>query len=463
MDRRDCPCDPDHRDTKDKIMKKLVVLGAGESGIGAALLGKKQGFEVFVSDLNKINQKNKEVLLHHEITWEDGHHTIEKIITADIVVKSPGIPDTIPLILKLREKGVKVVSEIEFAFYYSDATIVGITGSNGKTTVATMAHEILRNGDLNVALAGNIGNSFARTLAVSDFQFFVLELSSFQLDGIIDFVPHIAVLTNLSPDHLDRYDNDYSKYIESKFRILMNQSEDDYFIYDHEDLKIQEWLSNNKVNSQLIPFSIEKEMSKGTYKRNNKLIITINNNQFTMPITSLGLEGKHNLKNAMAAATVATLLKIRKETIRESLENFHGVEHRLEKVLRINKVNYINDSKGTNVNATFYALDSMETPTVWIVGGVDKGNDYSELLPLVNEKVKAIICLGLDNQKIIDAFGNVVDIMVETHSMADAVQVAYRIAKAGDTVLLSPACSSFDLFKNFEERGKMFKEAVRQL
>jgi len=444
-------------------MKKLVVLGAGESGIGTALLGKKQGFEVFVSDLNKINQKNKEVLLHHEITWEDGHHSMDEIIIADIVVKSPGIPDTIPLILNLREKGVKVVSEIEFAFYYSNSTLVGITGSNGKTTVATMTHEILRNGDLNVALAGNIGNSFARTLAVSDFQFFVLELSSFQLDGIIDFVPHIAVLTNLSPDHLDRYDNDYSKYIESKFRILMNQSEDDYFIYDHDDLKIREWLSNHKVNSQLIPFSIEKEISKGAFKKNNELIITIENNQFTMPITSLGLEGKHNLKNAMAAATVATLLKIRKETIRESLKNFQGVEHRLEKVLRINKVNYINDSKGTNVNATFYALDSMETPTVWIVGGVDKGNDYSELLPLVNEKVKAIICLGIDNKKIINAFGNVVDIMVETHSMKDAVQVAYRIAKAGDTVLLSPACSSFDLFKNFEERGKIFKESVRQL
>jgi UDP-N-acetylmuramoylalanine--D-glutamate ligase len=444
-------------------MRKLVVLGAGESGLGAALLGKKQGFEVFVSDLNKIQEKNKEVLLHHEITWEDENHSIDEIMTADLVVKSPGIPETTPLILKLRDKGVQVVSEIEFAFYYSEATLVGITGSNGKTTVATMTHDILRNGELNVGLAGNIGNSFARTLFVSDFKFFVLELSSFQLDGIIDFRPHIAILTNLSPDHLDRYDNDYSKYIESKFRILMNQTKDDYFIYDHDDLKIREWLSENKVNSQLIPFSIEEELTKGAYKKNNELIITIENNQFTMPITSLGLEGKHNLKNAMAAATVATLLKIRKETIRESLENFHGVEHRLEKVLRINKVNYINDSKGTNVNATFYALDSMETPTVWIVGGVDKGNDYSELLPLVNEKVKAIICLGLDNRKIIEAFGNVVDIMVETQSMKDAVQVAYRIAKAGDTVLLSPACSSFDLFKNFEERGKMFKDEVRQL
>jgi UDP-N-acetylmuramoylalanine--D-glutamate ligase len=444
-------------------MKKLVVLGAGESGIGTALLGKIQGFEVFVSDLNKIKQKNKEVLLQNEITWEEGNHSMDEIITANIVVKSPGIPDNIPLILKLKEIGIKVISEIEFAFYFSEATIIGITGSNGKTTVASMIYEVLRNGELNVALAGNIGNSFARTLFVSDFQFFVLELSSFQLDGIIDFSPHIAVLTNLSPDHLDRYDNDYSKYIESKFRILMNQTKEDYFIYDHDDLKIREWLSNNKVSSQLIPFSIEKELSKGTYKMNDNILITIENNQFTMPITSLGLEGKHNLKNAMAAATVATLLKIRKETIRESLENFHGVEHRLEKVLRINKVNYINDSKGTNVNATFYALDSMESPTVWIVGGIDKGNDYSELLPLVNEKVKAIICLGLDNKKIINAFGNIVDIMVETHSMKDAVQVAYRIAKSGDTVLLSPACSSFDLFKNFEERGKMFKEAVRQL
>lgn len=444
-------------------MKKLVVLGAGESGMGAAILGKKHGFEVFVSDLNNINKKNKKVLLHHEITWEEGNHSEEQIYSADIVMKSPGIPDTVPIILNLKERGIKVISEIEFAANYTNANIIGITGSNGKTTVATMTYQILDQGKLSVALAGNIGNSFAKTVASNEFENYVLELSSFQLDGIIDFTPHIAVLTNLSPDHLDRYDHSFSKYIDSKFRIIMNQTEKDYFIFDKDDAMIEQWLSNNPTTSQLIPFSIEKELQKGAFIRNNEIILTIDNNQFTMPITSLGLEGKHNLKNAMAAATVATLLKIRKHTIRESLENFHGVEHRLEKVLRINKVNYINDSKGTNVNSTFYALDSMETPTVWIVGGVDKGNDYSELLPLVNEKVKAIICLGIDNKKIIDTFGNVVDIMVETHSMHDAVQVAYRIAKAGDTVLLSPACSSFDLFKNFEERGRLFKESIRNL
>ncbi len=451
---------------KSKILdrkSKLVILGAGESGVGTAILGKKKGFEVFVSDFGKIIENYKQVLIHHEISWEEDKHTEVEILSANIVMKSPGIPDTAPIVIKLKENGVKVISEIEFASKYTEAAIIGITGSNGKTTTATMIYQLLKQGDIDVALGGNIGKSFAELVANEGFENYVLELSSFQLDGIIDFAPHIAVLTNLSPDHLDRYDNDFQKYIDSKFRIIMNQTEADYFIYDADDKMIDQWLSKHSIKSQLLSFSVKKKVEKGAYIENNEIILTINNNQFTMPIATLGLKGQHNLKNAMAAATVANLLNIRKHTIRECLENFQGVEHRLEKVLKINNVYYVNDSKGTNVNATYFALDSMETPTVWIVGGEDKGNDYTELLPLVNEKVKAIICLGIDNKKIIQTFGNVVDYMVETYSMQDAVQVAYRIAKRGDTVLLSPACASFDLFKNYEDRGRQFKEAIRKL
>ena len=442
---------------------KLVILGAGESGVGTAILGKKEGFEVFVSDYGKIKNNYKQVLLHHEINWEEEVHSETLILSADVLMKSPGIPDNAPIVLKLKEKGVAVISEIEFAAKYTTATLIGITGSNGKTTVATMTYQILKDAGKNVALAGNIGKSFAELVATENIEEYVLELSSFQLDGIKDFVPHIAVLTNLSPDHLDRYESDYDAYIDSKFRIVMNQTKDDYFIYDADDDKINEWISKRTIKSQLLPFSVKKELEKGAYIKNNELIITIDNNPFTMPIAKLELQGQHNTKNAMAASTVSKLLSIRKETIRRSLENFQGVEHRLENVLKINNVKYINDSKGTNVNATFYALDSMEAPTVWIVGGVDKGNDYSELFPLVNEKVKAIICLGVDNDKIIRAFGNVVDIMVETHSMEDAVKVAYRLSKRGDAVLLSPACASFDLFEDYEDRGRQFKNAVRNL
>ena len=442
---------------------KIVILGGGESGIGTAILGKKEGFEVFVSDYGKIKKKYKQVLLHYEINWEEEAHSETEILSAGIVMKSPGIPENTPIVLKLKKKGIRIVSEIEFAATYTSATLIGITGSNGKTTVATMIHKILKDAGNNVALAGNIGKSFAELVATKDINQFVLELSSFQLDGTYNFAPHIAILTNLSPDHLDRYDNDYEKYIASKFKIVMNQKSDDYFIYDADDLMINKWISNTTIKSQLIPFSLQKELKKGAYIKNNELTITTNNNTFTMSITKLGQQGQHNIKNAMAASTASTLLNIRKATIRRSLENFQGVEHRLENVLKINNVRYINDSKGTNVNATFYALDSMEASTVWIVGGVDKGNDYSELFALVNEKVKAIICLGVDNEKIIKAFGNVVDIMVETHSMEDAVKVAYRLSKKGDNVLLSPACASFDLFENYEDRGRQFKNAVRNL
>ena len=442
---------------------KIVILGGGESGIGTAILGKKEGFEVFVSDYGKIKKKYKQVLLHHEINWEEEAHSETEILSADIVMKSPGIPENTPIVLQLKKKEIRIVSEIEFAATYTSATLIGITGSNGKTTVATMIYKILKDAGNNVALAGNIGKSFAELVAKKDLNQFVLELSSFQLDGTYNFAPHIAILTNLSPDHLDRYGNDYDKYIASKFKIVMKQTSDDYFIYDADDSMITQWISNKSIQSQLIPFSLKKELKKGAYIKNNELIITTNNNTFTMSITKLGQQGQHNIKNAMAASTASTLLNIRKETIRRSLENFQGVEHRLENVLKINNVRYINDSKGTNVNATFYALDSMEASTVWIVGGVDKGNDYSELFALVNEKVKAIICLGVDNEKIIKAFGNVVDIMVETHSMEDAVKVAYRLSKKGDNVLLSPACASFDLFENYEDRGRQFKNAVRNL
>ncbi|MEX2349649.1 MAG: UDP-N-acetylmuramoyl-L-alanine--D-glutamate ligase [Flavobacteriaceae bacterium] len=444
-------------------MERLVILGAGESGIGTALLGKKEGYEVFVSDKQKIKEKYKEVLIHNEIAWEEEKHTEALICNADVVMKSPGIPETVPIVKKLTENKIPVISEIEFASKFTDAIIIGITGSNGKTTTATLTYHLLKKGGLNVALAGNIGDSFAKKVAEGRYDFFVLELSSFQLDGIVDFRPHIAVLTNITPDHLDRYEYKLENYVASKFRIVKNQGSSDFFIYDADNEIIEKSLNKFPTASQKAPFSVLKKMEQGAHKDNDKIIITTDNKTIEMPTKTLQLQGDHNLKNAMAASTVAKLLSIRKATIRESLANFQGVEHRLETVLKIQNVTYINDSKATNVNATFYALDSMTTPTVWIVGGVDKGNIYEELLPLVNEKVKAIICLGLDNQKIINAFGNVVPLMMETESMEDAVKLAYRVSEKGDTVLLSPACASFDLFENYEDRGRQFKEAVRNL
>ncbi len=442
---------------------KLVVLGAGESGVGTAILGKQKGYNVFVSDNGAIAKKYKQVLLINEIPFEENGHTEETVLTADVVIKSPGIPDSVPLIKKLSELGIKVVSEIEFASQFTDATIVGITGSNGKTTTTMLVHHILKNDGLNVEVAGNIGDSFAEQVAENQHDKYVLELSSFQLDGIDRFAPHIAIITNITPDHLDRYNYKFENYIDSKFRITMNQTKDDYLIYDGDDVVIKKWLENNKIKAQLLPFSIKKSVRKGAFIRGNKIIIKTNTDEFKMVITLLALQGKHNVKNSMAAAMTAQLLKVRKETIRESLENFEGAEHRLEKVLKISGVQYINDSKATNINATFYALDSMKTPTVWIVGGVDKGNDYFDLMPLVREKVKAIICLGTDNQKILKTFGNVIDLIVETKGAEEAVKVAYKIAEKGDAVLLSPACASFDLFENYEDRGRQFKQAVREL
>ena len=442
---------------------KLVVLGGGESGVGTALLGKKEGYEVFVSDFGKVKEKYKDVLIQNQIDWEDQKHTEEKILDADLVMKSPGIPDKAPIIKKLKEKGVEVISEIEFASRFSKAFTVAITGSNGKTTTTMLTYHLLKSAGLNIGLAGNIGDSYAEQVANGNYDGFVLELSSFQLDGIKDYAPHIAVITNLSPDHLDRYDYEYENYINSKFRITMNQTEEDYLIYDADDSEIKKWLQNNKIKAHLIGFSLTKEIENGAYLNNDTIMINVNKEETTIPVNKIAIQGKHNIKNAMAAATVAQILRVRKNTIRESMTNFQGAEHRLEKVLKIHNVQYINDSKATNVNSVYFALDSVSTPIVWIAGGVDKGNDYNELMPLVREKVKAIVCLGVDNQKLIEAFGNVVDIMVETQSMEEAVKIASKIAEKGDTVLLAPACASFDLFENYEDRGNQFKQAVRQL
>ncbi|WP_461532044.1 UDP-N-acetylmuramoyl-L-alanine--D-glutamate ligase [Sinomicrobium sp.] len=444
-------------------MKKLIVLGAGESGIGTAILGKKEGFEVFVSDRGTIKPKYRNVLDQFEISWEEGSHDEGRILQADLVMKSPGIPDSAALVRQLVDQGIPVISEIEFAARYTRGVLIGITGSNGKTTTTTLTHHLLHKGGLNVGMAGNIGKSFAGMVAEDDKEFFVLEISSFQLDGIREFRPHIAVITNITPDHLDRYNYEFEQYTASKFRIAMNQTEEDYLIYDADDEVISDWLEKHPVRSVLLPFSLEKEVSQGAWINNDKIVINIDNEQSIMSTDTLVLEGKHNVKNTMAASLVAHLVKVRKQTIRESFENFQGVEHRLEKVLKIQNVQYINDSKATNVNAVHYALDSMSAPTVWIVGGQDKGNDYSVLMPLVREKVKAIVCLGVDNSKIIDAFGRVVDVMVETQSMEEAVKIAYKIAEKGDNVLLSPACASFDLFENYEDRGNQFKEAVKHL
>jgi UDP-N-acetylmuramoylalanine--D-glutamate ligase len=444
-------------------MKRLVILGGGESGVGTAILGHQKGYDVFVSDFGKIKNNYKEVLTINGIQWEEETHTEKKILNADVVMKSPGIPDKSDIVKKLKALHIPVISEIEFAAPFTKAKTIGITGSNGKTTTTMLTYHLLKSAGLNVGLGGNIGKSFAWQVAEDKYDYYVLELSSFQLDGIVNYRPDIAILTNISPDHLDRYDYKYEKYIDSKFRITMNQTEEDFFIYDADDEAIENWFKQNKTNAQLIPFSLTKTFKKGAYLNDNKMEVNINEEEFIMETEYIALEGKHNMKNAMAATSVAKLMQIRKETIRESLSNFQGVEHRLEKVLKIQNVQYINDSKATNVNATFFALDSMNAPTVWIVGGVDKGNDYSELMSLVHEKVKAIICLGVDNKKIIDAFGNVVDVMIEVDSMSDAVKMSQRLAEKGDNVLLSPACASFDLFENYEDRGKQFKNAVQNL
>jgi UDP-N-acetylmuramoylalanine--D-glutamate ligase len=445
-------------------MKRLVILGGGESGVGTAILGKQKGFDVFVSDFGKIKQKYKDILIHNEILFEDEQHTESLILNADVVMKSPGIPDKSPIVKKLIEHKTPIISEIEFTAPYTNAKTIAITGSNGKTTTTMLTYHLLKSGGLNVGLGGNIGKSFAWQVATENFDYYVLELSSFQLDGNINYRPDIAIITNLSPDHLDRYDYKYENYIASKFRITMNQTSSDYLIYDADDPEIEKWFQNNKTNAQLLPFSLTKTFDNGAFIKDK--IMKINSNaqvEFAIETEVMALEGNHNFKNAMAATSVAKILQMRNKTISESLGNFQGVEHRLEKVLKIQNVQYINDSKATNVNAAYYALESMNVPVIWIVGGVDKGNDYSELTALVYEKVKAIICLGVDNNKIIDSFGNIVDVMVEVDNMQDAVKIAQRLSEKGDAVLLSPCCASFDLFENYEDRGDQFKKAVRGL
>ncbi|HLG04443.1 MAG TPA: UDP-N-acetylmuramoyl-L-alanine--D-glutamate ligase [Bacteroidia bacterium] len=444
-------------------MKRLVIIGAGESGTGAAVLAKQKGFEVFVSDMSAIKEKYRNVLSHHGIKWEEGQHTTSQILNADEVIKSPGIPSTVPLIRELKQKKVPVVSEIEFAARYTQAKMICVTGSNGKTTTATIVHHILSRAGLNVALGGNIGSSFAKLVAEDQHDHYVLELSSFQLDDMYDFRAHIAILTNITPDHLDRYENSLEKYAASKFRISQNQQPDDAFIYCRDDQMTMIEMQKRNIVARKFPFTIKSRVDEGAWLNQNEIIINVNHNPLHMTIEELALQGKHNIYNSMAAGIAARLLEVRKDAVRESLSDIQNVEHRMEFVARINNIDFINDSKATNVNSTWYALESTDSPVVWIVGGVDKGNDYSALFGLVKEKVKAIICLGTENSKIISAFGDKVETIVEAHSAQEAVNLSYRLASKGDTVLLSPACASFDLFENYEERGQQFKAAVRSL
>lgn len=445
-------------------MKRLVILGGGESGVGTAVLAKKMGFDVFLTDKGKLKDKYKEVLLNNGIAWEEEKHSEELILNANEVVKSPGIPDTTELVKKLKEKGIPVISEIEFAGRYTKAKKICITGSNGKTTTTLLTYHIFKKAGLNVGLAGNVGKSFALQVAEENFDYYVLELSSFQLDGMFDFKADIAVLLNITPDHLDRYEYKLENYAESKFRIIQNQTENDAFIYCIDDEVTMTTIKNKKIRSKQYPFSIKQTVEQGAYLENNQITINTNNtNPLFMTIQELALQGKHNVYNSMAAGVASKLVEIRKETIRESLSDFHNIEHRLEVVGNVHGIEFINDSKATNVNSTWYALESMTNPVILILGGVDKGNDYSMLNDLVKQKVKAIICLGTDNKKIIKAFSGVVDVILEAHSAKEAVAHAYKTGKKGDTVLLSPACASFDLFENYEDRGNQFKQAVRAL
>lgn len=444
-------------------MKRIVIIGAGESGAGAAMLAKQKGFGVFVTDKGPIKQKYKDVLSNLGIEWEENQHTESLVLNADEVIKSPGIPGKAPLIQKLKEQGTPVISEIEFAARYTDAKLICITGSNGKTTTTTLVHHILKKAGYNVAMGGNVGHSFARLVAEGSYEYYVLELSSFQLDDMYAFRADIAILTNITPDHLDRYEYKLENYAASKFRILQNQRPEDAFIYCLDDEITMAEMKKRKIVPRCYPFSIREQVTEGACLVNNEIIITTHNNQLSMTIEELALQGKHNTYNSMAAGIAARLLEVRKETVRESLADVQNVEHRMEFVARINNIDFVNDSKATNVNSTWYALESMNTPVVWIVGGVDKGNDYSSLYELVSQKVKAIICLGTDNGKIIKAFNGKVDTITEAGTAQEAVSLAYRLAGKGDTVLLSPACASFDLFENYEDRGRQFKAAVRAL
>ena len=445
----------------DQNSQNIVVLGAGESGVGAAILAKEKGYHVFVSDGGKIKEKFKIELKRHAIDWEEGMHS-ERVGSADLIIKSPGIPNSSDFIQSIKSKGIPVIGEIEFAARFTDAKMICITGSNGKTTTTHLTHHVLKKGGLNVEMAGNMGESLARKVLSAPADYYVLELSSFQLEDMHDFKAFISVVINITPDHLDRYEYSMDLYGKAKFRITANQTKADYFIYNADDPEIEKQLNQHQIDAQLIPFSLQKEVENGGYATNEQLIITIKN-KLTMSIHELALKGKHNTQNSLVAGIAGRIIDIRKEAVRESLSDFTNVEHRLEFVANVNGIEFINDSKATNINATWFALESMDKPTVWIVGGVDKGNDYEELLPLVNEKVKAIICLGKDNHKIIEAFTGKVDTIVEASSAMEAVGYGYKFARKDETVLLSPACASFDLFENYEDRGAQFKNAVRSL
>ena len=444
----------------------VVILGSGESGVGSAILAQSKGFVVFVSDKGLIQEKYKLELTKHQITFEEGKHTEELILTATEIIKSPGIPDNADLIIKAKEKNISIVSEIEFASRYTSAKMICITGSNGKTTTTLLTYHIFKKAGLNVGLAGNVGKSFAYQVATENFDYYILELSSFQLDGMFNFKADIAILLNITPDHLDRYEYKFENYVASKFRVIQNQTTADSFIYCADDTVMEEFMKTISIKAQKIPFSIKKTLEgNGAFLQQNEITLNYNNNPkpLIMTIEQLALAGKHNVYNSMAASMAASIVNIRKDIIRESLEDFVNVEHRLEFVANVNGIEFINDSKATNINSAWYALESMEKPVVWIVGGQDKGNNYEELAELVNEKVKAIVCLGVDNKKIIKAFKNSVEIIMEATSAVEAVAMSYKLASKGDAVLLSPACASFDMFKNYEDRGVQFKSAVRGL
>ena len=445
-------------------MAKIAVLGGGESGVGAAVLAQVKGFDVWLSDMGTIADRYKERLEQYNIAWEEGGHTEQRILDAEEIIKSPGIPEDAPLIVKARAKSIPVISEIEFAGRYTDAKMVCITGSNGKTTTTMLTYHILKNAGINVGLAGNVGRSLAYQVATEHHDVYVIELSSFQLDDMFDFKANIAVLLNITPDHLDRYDHKMQNYVNAKFRIIRNQTECDSFIFWEDDPVIAAQLKTLKVESQMLPFSESHEEGACAYTDNGNLTICPKGHEgLTMPVGELSLPGLHNLYNSMAAGLSASLLDIKKEVIRKALADFQAVEHRLEYVDTVDDVVYINDSKATNVNSCWYALESMTTKVVLILGGKDKGNDYSEIEPLVREKVSAIVCMGKDNEKIKDFFAGKVPVIADTHSVEDAVRTSSELAKAGETVLLSPCCASFDLFKSYEDRGRQFKEQVKRI
>ncbi|MEO6253721.1 MAG: UDP-N-acetylmuramoyl-L-alanine--D-glutamate ligase [Ferruginibacter sp.] len=446
------------------MKKRLVILGAGESGVGAALLAKQKGYDVFVSDGGPIKENYRTELEENEIEFEENRHSTEKILNADEVMKSPGIPEKNELVKQIRAKGIDVISEIEFAYRYKgNSRIIAITGSNGKTTTTALTYHICKTGGADCAMVGNVGYSFAKQVAIHPKELYVAEISSFQLDDIKTFRPDVAVMTNITEDHLDRYEYKFENYISSKYRVAMNQQHDDVFIYNLDDPITVKTINNYPIKSTLAPITMSKQLPQGAYLLNAKMHLKWKSEEMQMSIEDFAIKGKHNQYNSMAASLAATAVDIRKEKIREALQTFESLEHRMETVATIKSVEFINDSKATNVNSTWFALESMEKPVILILGGVDKGNDYSLLTEMVKEKVKAIVCMGTENRKIHEAFGDLVSLMVNTENAKDAVQAAFHFASKGDVVLLSPACASFDLFKNYEDRGNQFKQAVKEL